>query len=155
MSCADRIKVDVYRRLIADVYELAAVSRRVSDSVAREQGVTAPQWHTMSVLSGGEAASVPQIAARLGVSRQAVQRVADQLLESGHLDRQANPRHETSPLLRLTPAGEEVLGRLRELSDAPRAAMLADIDPAQLRAADATLRTLLGALTGQRSRVAG
>lgn len=148
LSSADRIKVDAYRRLIADVYELAAVSRRVSESVARQQGVTVTQWHTMSVLSG-EAATVPQVASRLGVSRQAVQRVADQLVASGHLARLTNPRHETSPLFRLTPAGEEVLGRLWELSDAPRAAMLADVDPVQLRAAEETLRTLIVGLTGQ------
>jgi DNA-binding MarR family transcriptional regulator len=148
LSKKDRAKVASYRLLMANVYELAAVSRRESEIVARQQNVTVTQWHTMSVLSDGNAASVPQIAARLGVTRQAVQRVADQLLHSGHVERVTNPKHDTSPLLRLTSAGDEVLSELWELSDAPRARMLADVDAAKLHEATSTLQAVISALKG-------
>lgn len=145
LSNGDRAKVDAYWRLIANVYELAAVSRRDSESIARQKSVTVTQWHTMSVLSGGDA-TAPHVAERLGVTRQAVQRVADQLLKSGHLERVRNPQHDTSPLLHLTGVGEKVLAELWAISDAPRAAMLAAIDTGHLHAATTVLHELLLAL---------
>ena len=144
--------MSAYRLLMANVYELAAVSRRESEVFARQQSVTVTQWHTMSVLSDGHAASVPRIAARLGVTRQAVQRVADQLVNGGHVEHVSNPRHETSPLLRLTPAGEDALTTLWELSDVPRAAMLAGIDAEKISEAAGTLHALIIGLKGGESR---
>lgn len=146
LSNTDRAKVDAYRILMAQVYELAAVSRRDSESIAAEQGVTVTQWHTMSVLSEGATATVPQVAARLGVTRQAVQRVADHLVDRGLLQRISNPRHDTSPLLQLTPSGDDVLRRLWDHSDGPRARMLADVGTRSMEEAAATLQDLLAAL---------
>ncbi len=146
LSNIERAKVDAYRILMAQVYELAAVSRRDSESIAAGRGATVTQWHTMSVLSDGTTATVPQVAARLGVTRQAVQRVADQLLERGHLQRIANPHHDSSPLLQLTPSGEEILKRLWEDSDGPRARMLRDVEARRMDEAAATLQDLLVAL---------
>ncbi len=155
LSNSDRARVDAYRLLMANVYELAAVSRRSSEALARRRGMTVTQWHTLSVLSGGRAATVPVVAARLGVTRQAVQRVADQLVDSGHLERTANPHHHTSPLLRPTAAGEQVLQELWETSDAPRAAMLTGLDAARLDEATATLHALVVALNGSDEHRAG
>lgn len=131
---------------MAQVYELAAVSRRDSESVAAAHGTTVTQWHTMSVLSDGTTATVPQVAARLGVTRQAVQRVADHLVARGYLQRITNPHHESSPLLQLTPAGDELLQRLWEDSDGPRARMLVDVEARRMGEAAATLQDLLVAL---------
>lgn len=152
LSKDERAKVDAYRVLMAQVYELAAVSRRDSESVAGPIGVTVTQWHTMSVLSDGAAATVPQVAARLGVTRQAVQRVADQLVDRGHLEKVANPQHDTSPLLRLTPSGTEVLQQLWARSDEPRARMLAGVELGRLDEAASTLGDLLLALKEQSGR---
>lgn len=137
---------------MAHVYELAAVSRRDSESVAAAHGTTVTQWHTMSVLSDGTTATVPQVAARLGVTRQAVQRVADHLVERGYLQRIANPHHDTSPLLQLTPTGDEVLQQLWEDSDGPRARMLVDVETRRLGEAAVTLQDLLVALKDQTRR---
>jgi len=68
-----------YRLLMADVYELAGLSRRTSEAIARELGQTVARWHVLSVLSAGPC-TVPATARRLGLTRQGVQRVADDLL---------------------------------------------------------------------------
>lgn len=146
LSNTERAKVTAYRLLMANVYELASVSRRNSETFARQQNVTVTQWHTMSVLSDDHVASVPQIAARLGVTRQAVQRVANQLLDSRYVEGVSNPRHETSPLLRLTTAGQDVLTTLWEVSDGPRAEMLAGVDAAELVEAADLVQVLISAL---------
>lgn len=135
-------RVAGYRSLIANVYELAAVSRRESESIAAGHGVTVTQWHTMSVLSDADV-TVPAIARRLGVTRQAVQRVADQLVSSGHIERRDNPNHSSSPLMHLTDFGHRTLLQLWEASDQPRAQTTRDLSAERLLAASATLQDLL------------
>ena len=142
LSTYDRRRTDAYRFLIANVYELAAVSRRESEAIAAALGVTVTQWHTMSVLSDNDV-TVPSIARRLGVTRQAVQRVADQLVGSGHVERQENPSHRSSPVMHLTDLGRRALQALWEASDEPRAQITRGLSVEELRAASATLEKLL------------
>src|SRR5215213_2268842 len=66
-------------RLVADVLECAGALRRYGDALTRPLGQTEVRWAVLSVLSGG-ARTVPQVARRLGVTRQSVQRVANLLV---------------------------------------------------------------------------
>ncbi|WP_422935143.1 MarR family winged helix-turn-helix transcriptional regulator [Sinomonas sp. P47F7] len=145
LSREDHARVNAYRLLMADVYELAALSRRSSDSVAAAHGVTVTQWHTMSVLSGGDA-TVPAIARRLGITRQAVQRTTDQLEAVGHVQALPNPEHRGSPLMHLTRSGHDTLQRLWSASDRPRAEALRSIPTDRLAAARETVRDILAAI---------
>lgn len=52
--------------------------------------------------------TVPQIARNLGLSRQAVQRVANDLRDAGLISFDDNPDHKRAKLVRLTPSGEQV-----------------------------------------------
>src|SRR5205823_1859741 len=69
---------DGYRALLAEVYELAGLSRRQSDAEAAIHGSTAARWLTMSTISDTDL-TVASIARRLGLPRQAVHRVVDDL----------------------------------------------------------------------------
>ncbi|OLT46271.1 hypothetical protein BJF85_17725 [Saccharomonospora sp. CUA-673] len=134
--------------MIADVYELAAVSRRISEADAAARDVTVAQWHVLSVLSGGSA-TVPDIASRLGLTRQAVQRVAGELVTAGLAERRDNPQHARSSLYRATGAG---LGRLEQLiadTDASRAGAVSALSLEELNAARNTLRGVLAGLAGE------
>jgi DNA-binding MarR family transcriptional regulator len=136
-----------YRLLMADVYELAGLSRRTSEAIARELGQTVARWHVLSVLSAGPC-TVPATARRLGLTRQGVQRVADDLLAARLLQASPNPDHLRSPLLTLTNRGQLVLEQLTQRSDAARARLLhhAHITADDLAAARTTLRPLLQSL---------
>jgi DNA-binding MarR family transcriptional regulator len=136
-----------YRLLMADVYELAGLSRRTSEAIARECGQTVARWHVLSVVSG-EPCTVPAIARRLGLTRQGVQRVADDLLAARLLEAAPNPGHARSPLLALTREGRRVLEELIQRSDAARGRLLrqARITDQDLAAASTTLRALLRVL---------
>src|SRR3712207_3495790 len=74
--------LDAYRLLIADVYELAGESRRTSEALAREVGQSAARWHVLSVVSDGPR-TVGSASRRLGLARQSVQRVVDDLVAAG------------------------------------------------------------------------
>lgn len=136
-----------YRLLIAEVYELAGLSRRISEREAAEGGMTVARWHILSVVSA-EPLTVPAIGRRLGLVRQAVQRVADDLVEAGHLRPEPNPAHRRSMLYSITPEGVRILDRLWAASEPRRLNMLADsgVTAADLRHARTTLRHLIESL---------
>jgi DNA-binding MarR family transcriptional regulator len=90
--------------LVADIYDAAGALRQRGDRIAAIAGQTQARWQVLSVLSEGDW-TVPNIARRLGVTRQAVQRTADQLSRDGSIEFEANPNHERSPFARPTPAG--------------------------------------------------
>lgn len=141
--------VEMYRLLIADVYELADVSRRTSEDLARSVGQTAARWHVLSVVSDGPR-TVPSAARRLGLAPQSVQRVVGDLLASGHLEALDNPDHARSPLMRLTDLGRATVDELFARSRDDRADVLtrAGVTADELAAARGVLRKLVGALRG-------
>jgi DNA-binding MarR family transcriptional regulator len=110
------LRAEEVDRLVADVLECAGALRRYGDALTRPLGQTEVRWAVMSVLSGGER-TVPQVARRLGVTRQSVQRVANLLAAEGFIGRVANPDSARSPLFRLTKRGEEVLAAITRAVD--------------------------------------
>jgi|SRR5579871_3561844 len=99
--------------IIADIYQLAGQLRRNAEAIARPHGQSQARWHVLSAASA-EPKTVPQIARRLGLGRQNVQRVADLLIGEALAAFKPNPDHRTSPYLVLTDAGHTVLKRLME-----------------------------------------
>ncbi|MDO8212155.1 MarR family winged helix-turn-helix transcriptional regulator [Conexibacter sp. CPCC 206217] len=97
--------------LIADLFEAAGAMRRHGDRIAAQSGQTQARWQLLSVASAGDW-TVPRIAHRLGISRQAVQRVADELRDEGLLTAEPNPYHQRSLLIRLTPEGRQALAAI-------------------------------------------
>ncbi|HEX6354788.1 MarR family winged helix-turn-helix transcriptional regulator [Actinophytocola sp.] len=139
--------MEAYRLLIADVYELAGLSRRTSEEMARAVGQTAARWHVLSVLSDAPR-TVPSAARRLGLAPQSVQRVIGDLVDSGHVEAVDNPDHARSPLMRLTGQGRRALDELFARSEDDRAAVVdrAGVTAGELAAAREVLRKLAGAL---------
>jgi DNA-binding MarR family transcriptional regulator len=140
-------KAESYRLLVADVYELAGLSRRSSEQTAAGHGQTVARWHLMSVLTD-QPYSVPAIARRLGLVRQSVQRVADELAAEGQVERSENPDHQRSPLYSLTDVGRETLRSIIRDSDVDRTQRLnrAGVTVGELDQARDTLRKLLAVL---------
>lgn len=97
--------------LIADVYQLAGEFRRSGEAIAAAEGQTQARWQLLSVLGGGDV-TVARAARRLGVTRQAVQRIANELVGDGLAAFEANPDHRSSPLVRLNAAGSGVLAAI-------------------------------------------
>lgn len=139
--------MEAYRLLIADVYELAGLSRRIGEREAAAEGATVARWHVLSAVSD-EPAAVPDIARRLGQVRQGVQRVVDDLVGSGDLARQPNPDNPRSPKVGVTPAGRALLDRLWQVSESSRRTVIgaAGLDEHALREARRTLRRLTESL---------
>jgi DNA-binding MarR family transcriptional regulator len=67
----------------------------------------------MVLQAAGDRATVPDIARRLGLQRQSVQRVADELVADGLARYEDNPRHRRSRLLVTTAAGKSALAAIQ------------------------------------------
>jgi DNA-binding MarR family transcriptional regulator len=131
--------------IIADVYELAGALRRRGDEIAQTAGQTQARWQVLSAASD-PGRSVPQIARRLGVTRQNVQRIADGLVSQGLAQFSANPDHRTSQYLQLSQTGRAALRKLTRAASVRNmelAALLKGIDLGNLRK---DLHTLLAAI---------
>jgi DNA-binding MarR family transcriptional regulator len=91
---------------------------------------------------------VPHLARAMGLSRQNVRRIADDLAAAGLLRFAPNPHHRRAKLVLLTERGREVFAAARRLQ-APWADGLGDgLDPGEVRAALDTLRALRARLDG-------
>lgn len=99
---------EAFSLLVADVFDAAGVMRRYGEQVAASAGQTQARWQLMSVVSSGDW-TVPMAAERLGTSRQAVQRIANELVGERLATFAENPRHRHSPFLHLSRKGAHLL----------------------------------------------
>ncbi len=76
------------------------------DLLAAEEGLTSARWQVLgAVVLAGRPVTVPQIARRMGLTRQSVQASVNRLLSDGLVEADENPDHQRSRLIRLTGLG--------------------------------------------------
>jgi DNA-binding MarR family transcriptional regulator len=76
------------------------------DLLAAEEGLTAARWQVLGVLALiGQPLTVPQIARRMGLTRQSVQASVNRLRIAALVEAEGNPGNRRSPLIRLTELG--------------------------------------------------
>jgi DNA-binding MarR family transcriptional regulator len=89
-----------------------------------------------------EPAPVVRIADAMGLSRQSVQRLADEMEHAGILAFRPNPHHKRAKLVVLTDKGRALYGAASKLQKPWAAALAAGIDSSTLQSATATLAEL-------------
>jgi DNA-binding MarR family transcriptional regulator len=94
--------------IVDNLVHLWAAFRKRGDQWARSAGLTYNQWQLMAAASRGPK-TVPQLARRMGLARQTVQRTADQLVKKHLLLYQKNPDHLRSPHVIVSEKGQETL----------------------------------------------
>jgi len=140
-----RAQADTVPLFIADIYELAGALRRRGEAIANAVGQTQARWQVLSAASDGRK-TVPQIARRLGVSRQNVQRIADALVDESMARLVANPDHQISPYLVLTNSGQETLTALSRAARSQHVGLAARLKGLDLEALQAGIRAVRTAL---------
>ena len=106
-----KASADAMLRLVEAVGNAADRFAEVEDRLLSDTGMTGARMRLAGVLAAPEVArTVPQIARTLGLTRQAVQRVADDLAERGLAAWRENPEHRRAHLLQLTSEGRAAYG---------------------------------------------
>ena len=115
--------------LFREVFELHAALSVIMDTVHEQAGLMTSQHKIMRALSDIGPATVPDIAAVLGVSRQFVQTVCNNLLSCEFIEFAANPRHKRSKLAVLTERGRNAFRQARKNENRIIEQALPGIDP--------------------------
>jgi DNA-binding MarR family transcriptional regulator len=102
---------DALTDVVMATFQLDGRLMEVARQLAQAGGVTATEWR---VLGGvlGEPHSVAEIGRLMGMTRQGVQRVADQLVARGLAEYRPNPAHRRAKLLVCTDAGHWAIRRI-------------------------------------------
>ena len=100
----------VLTEVILEAFKLNGLLVSAGDRLGKDLGVTSARWKVLGALSDeASGLSVSEIAKKMGQSRQAVQRLANEMVEDGLLDTQVNPKHERAKLHLLTKKGAATL----------------------------------------------
>ena len=136
--------------VVADIFELAGRFRDDGEAIARTVGQTQARWQVLSATSA-DPRTVPQIARRLGVSRQNVQRIADLLVADNAATFEPNPDHRNSPFLVLTKRGQTALADITKAAAASHARIARRLGGTDLAPLHRSLRRLIEATTSDDS----
>ncbi|THB68285.1 MAG: MarR family transcriptional regulator [Desulfovibrio sp.] len=128
--------------LFREVFHLQAVLSEIMDLVHDKAGLRTSHKRVANVIQALGAATVPDVAASLHVSRQFVQTVSNELEAQGMLSFQDNPRHKRSRLVVLTDRGHEVLRRSQHLEAQIIQEELPKVGSAEVEQAALLLKTL-------------
>lgn len=128
--------------LFHEVFLLHAALSAVMDAVHEKAGLRTAQCKVADALERAGPASVPEVAARLDVSRQFVQTICNEFEEMGIIEFRDSPRHKRSKLVVLTEKGRRTLAKAWQYEAGVIEKALPDIDAATTAKATALLKTV-------------
>jgi DNA-binding MarR family transcriptional regulator len=126
-------------------YWLRTVSNAVSQSFARNveaEGVTVAEWVFLRMLYDVESIAPSQLAERMGMTKGAISKLADRLVEKDLVSRDAKPDGKRGQTLMLKPAARELVPRLAELADRNDAMFFGGLSPEERGELERLLRLI-------------
>ncbi|WP_051012442.1 MarR family winged helix-turn-helix transcriptional regulator [Desulfobacula toluolica] len=132
----------IIHNLFLEVFALHDVLFGIMDKVHEQAGLATSQHKVILVLTHTGPVTVPDIADRLGVSRQFVQTVCNQLSSRGFLQFIDNPRHKRSKLAVLTDPGRTAFQAAQQKENEIIERALPDLDPEKTAQACRLLKTI-------------
>ena len=103
---------DVLTNLVLAVFRLNGDFLQAAAEIAAPAGLTAARWQVLGAIIEGPL-PVAEIARRMGLARQGVQRLADILVAEGRASYAENPGHKRAKLVVISPEGLDAIARLR------------------------------------------
>lgn len=95
-------------RLILEIFRVNGALLEAGDQLTREIGLTSARWQVLGAIALAlEPRPVAYLARSMGLARQSVQRVVDDLKEDGFLVLASNPHHKRARLVMLTDKGRQ------------------------------------------------
>ena len=134
---------DAVTGLILEVFRLNGRLLAAGDRLVADLGLTSARWQVIGAVALAPAPMpVAWLARSMGLARQGVQRIVNELIGEGLLSLAPNPHHRRAKLVVLTKKGA-ALYRTASARQEPWAAALASgLGPRALSAAVETLRTI-------------
>jgi DNA-binding MarR family transcriptional regulator len=100
---------DALTSLILEVFRLNGCLIAAGDDLVSDLGLTSARWQVLGAIALAPAAeTVARLARAMGLHRQGVQRIVNELAAEGIVVLQDNPHHRRAKLVRLTKTGEKL-----------------------------------------------
>jgi DNA-binding MarR family transcriptional regulator len=136
--------------VIIATFRLNGRLMEAAQGMAAEGDLTAAWWQVIGGVLD-EPRTVAEVARRMGMTRQGVQRIADLLVDRGLAEYRRNPAHRRAKLLACTEAGYWAVRQI-SLAQHPWANRVGGaVGANDLRAALETMHRLIGVLEGEAS----
>jgi DNA-binding MarR family transcriptional regulator len=132
---------EAFTRLILEAFPFNGCLLAAGDRLTQDLGLTSARWQVLGAIDEGPL-PVAQISRNMGLSRQAVQRVANELAAGGFVAFADNPNHRRAKLVELTEIGRQALDEITQRQAAWANRIAAGIDASVLDAAANVLLTL-------------
>jgi DNA-binding MarR family transcriptional regulator len=110
---AARTADDAFQDVLLAMFRLHGQVLHAADVMSADAGLSGARWQVMKVVAR-RPMTVSQVARRLGLQRQSVQRTADGLCERGLAEVLPNLDHQRAGLVGLTAAGRRTLDALQQ-----------------------------------------
>ena len=99
---------DAATAVVLEIFRVNGLVLAAGSQLAAQEGLTAARWQVMGAVAlAGRPLTVPQIARRMGLTRQAVQATVNQLHRDALVETSDNLDHRRSPLINLTELGRQ------------------------------------------------
>ena len=99
--------------IILEIFKLSGFLVAEGDVLTKEQGLNSARWKVLGAISNTiNPLTVSKVARNMGLTRQAVQRIANEMVTDGLLYFKDNPQHKRAKILVITKTGEGIFEEL-------------------------------------------
>jgi DNA-binding MarR family transcriptional regulator len=124
--------------LILETFRFNGRLLAAGDRLTKPLGLTSARWQVLGAIEG-QSLSVAQIARKMGLARQNVQRLANELEKAQIVEYLPNPEHKLAKLVRLTERGRAAMQDLGQRQQRWANRTTATVSAAEIQAAVALL----------------
>jgi DNA-binding MarR family transcriptional regulator len=144
---------EVATELVLEVFRLNGEVIAMGDALVEDLGLSSARWQVIGAIAlAAMPLPIAQIARNMGLTRQAVQRVANELEAKGFVRFAPNPNHRRAKLALLTRKGETAYAAAMARWQPAASAISRGIDIKSLTLALSVLRRLRQGVSSRRSR---
>lgn len=101
--------------LILEIFRTNGQMLSAGNKLTQPHGLTSARWQVIGAIDEeGQALTVSQIARRMGLARQGVQRIVNDLEKVGLIESSPNIDHKRAPLFAISDEGEKVMAKVNK-----------------------------------------
>ena len=129
--------------LIVEVFRLNGRLLVEGDRLVADLGMTSARWQVLGAIAYSPAPEpVARLARNMGLNRQGVQRIVNELADDGLVEFRPNPHHQRARLVVLTAKGSQAYEKATALQIPWVNALSRDLEASDIAAAMRLVRTL-------------